>query len=249
MRDAIDSRIGTHAQANTNPEGRKNVATYAYTRASVRLYSPGNDDAIADCDEQAEAIIAYAKDKGIEIARIFTDCGFSGETPIDARPSGANLLGTLRAGDTIVVKSLDRLARSPAELLKVVERLAQLQAKLVILSPNPYTFDLGKPADKMEVLVFLTSATWEAEAERARTEASLDKIASWIKEALDILEKDMPTAEPLYSVAVASRACYDANRFDAAYVLLTLGACMSLDPSHEEGLAEYVRRYVSDNQG
>lgn len=73
-------------------------------------------------DEQSVALQVDAlKAAGCE--RIFTDEGISGTTR--RRPQLDDLLSTLGEGDVLVVWKLDRLGRSLAHLIEIVEGLAE----------------------------------------------------------------------------------------------------------------------------
>ena len=52
------------------------------------------------------------------------------------RPELERMLNDLQAGDTVVVKSIDRLSRSTKDLLEIVEQIRAAQANLHILDLN-----------------------------------------------------------------------------------------------------------------
>ena len=52
------------------------------------------------------------------------------------RPELERMLSELQAGDTVVVKSIDRLSRSTKDLLEIVEQIKMVQANLHILDLN-----------------------------------------------------------------------------------------------------------------
>ena len=52
------------------------------------------------------------------------------------RPELVRMLADLQAGDTVVVKSIDRLSRSTKDLLDIVEQIRAAQANLHILDLN-----------------------------------------------------------------------------------------------------------------
>ena len=52
------------------------------------------------------------------------------------RPELERMLNDLQAGDTVVVKSIDRLSRSTKDLLEIVEQIRTAQANLNILDLN-----------------------------------------------------------------------------------------------------------------
>jgi DNA invertase Pin-like site-specific DNA recombinase len=58
----------------------------------------------------------------VEVARIFTDRASGKDT---VRPELENMLGFVRQGDTVVVHSMDRLARNLDDLRRMVQALTQ----------------------------------------------------------------------------------------------------------------------------
>jgi DNA invertase Pin-like site-specific DNA recombinase len=71
-------------------------------------------------DDQTTALQLAAL-RSARCAHIFEDKGISGATP--ARPALARCLKTMRAGDSLVVWKLDRLARSLADLISILDGL------------------------------------------------------------------------------------------------------------------------------
>ena len=70
-------------------------------------------------------LLAYAKADSIYIDKM---SGTKRE-----RPNLIRMLSDLQAGDTVVVKSIDRLSRSTKDLLEIVEQIRTVQANLHIL--------------------------------------------------------------------------------------------------------------------
>lgn len=60
--------------------------------------------------------------EGLELARIFTDRASGKDTK---RPQLEMLMGFVRAGDTVVVHSMDRLARNLDDLRRIVQTLTE----------------------------------------------------------------------------------------------------------------------------
>jgi DNA invertase Pin-like site-specific DNA recombinase len=58
--------------------------------------------------------------EGIEVAKVFTDKASGKDTK---RPQLEELMGFVRAGDTVVVHSMDRLARNLDDLRRIVQTL------------------------------------------------------------------------------------------------------------------------------
>lgn len=121
-----------------------NCTTYAYARVST---------VEQNLARQMEAFAAHGVDK----ANIFSD-KMSGS--IERRPALDDLISRLRRGDTVVVMSFDRLARSTRQLLELSERFCEMGVNLVSLKEN---LDTGTPQGKL----FFTISSAFAEFERA----------------------------------------------------------------------------------
>lgn len=110
---------------------------YGYIRVSTETQAEKG----GGLDVQRSAIIKFAKDRGIELARIFEDAGISGTQ--ENRPALDELiLETLQEGDSIIVHNTSRLWRSifvQATVMKAVTN-----AKANIISIDEPSFDLYK---------------------------------------------------------------------------------------------------------
>jgi DNA invertase Pin-like site-specific DNA recombinase len=87
-----------------------------------------------------------------------------------ARPELARLLGRLRPGDTVVVVRIDRLARSLAHLLGVLEQVGAAGARFRSLS-DP--IDTGSPTGRLVLQVIGAIAEFERSLIAERTRAGL----------------------------------------------------------------------------
>src|SRR3954462_8841805 len=85
------------------------------------------------------------------------------------RPQFERMLDQLRAGDTIVVWKLDRLARSTRHLLDTMEAIREAGAKFQSLS-EPWA-DTTTHAGKMIMTIFAGIAEFERDLIRERTRA------------------------------------------------------------------------------
>ncbi len=101
---------------------------------------------------------------GIPDHRIFTDHGYTGRNA--ARPGLELALATARAGDTLVVTKLDRLARSVPDARAILDRLVEKHARLALGST---IYDPADPLGKMFFNVLATFAEFESDLIRART--------------------------------------------------------------------------------
>lgn len=86
------------------------------------------------------------------------------------RPQLAACLAYLRAGDTLVIWKLDRLARSTQHLLKLSKELADRHVELRILTMG---IDTGTPAGKLIYTILAGLAEFERDLILERTHAGL----------------------------------------------------------------------------
>ena len=101
---------------------------------------------------------------GVEADRIYTDRGMTGTTR--ARPGLDQAMAAVRAGDTLVVPKLDRLARSVPDARDIADTLVQRGVKLAI---GTSVYDPGDPMGKMFFNILATFAEFEADLIRMRT--------------------------------------------------------------------------------
>lgn len=107
---------------------------------------------------------AILEDLGVAPDRIYTDRGLTGTTR--ARPGLDQALAAVRAGDTLVVPKLDRLARSVPDARQIADALVEREVKLA-LGTNVY--DPTDPMGKMFFNILATFAEFEADLIRMRT--------------------------------------------------------------------------------
>lgn len=101
---------------------------------------------------------------GVEADRIYTDWGMTGTTR--ARPGLDQAMAAVRAGDTLVVPKLDRLARSVPDARDIADTLVHRSVKLAI---GASVYDPGDPMGKMFFNILATFAEFEADLIRMRT--------------------------------------------------------------------------------
>ncbi len=115
---------------------------------------------------------AQARAAGFKIDEVVADEGVSGvRVPLRERAEGRRLFDMLRAGDTLVVRWVDRLGRNYADVTEVIR---QFMARGVVIKTviNGLTFD-GATKDPMQkavrdALIAFMAATAEAQAEATR---------------------------------------------------------------------------------
>ena len=101
---------------------------------------------------------------GVEPDRVYTDRGLTG-TNRD-RPGLNQALAAVRAGDTLVVPKLDRLARSVPDARGIADALVARGVKLALGSS---VYDPADPMGKMFFNILATFAEFEADLIRLRT--------------------------------------------------------------------------------
>ena len=101
---------------------------------------------------------------GVAENRIYTDHGLTGTNR--ARPGLDLTLAAVRAGDTLVVPKLDRLARSVPDARAIAD---QLQERGVKLALGRTLYDPDDPMGKLFFNILATFAEFEADLIRMRT--------------------------------------------------------------------------------
>lgn len=101
---------------------------------------------------------------GVAEDRIYVDHGLTGRTR--ARPGLDQALAAVRAGDTLVVAKLDRLARSVPDARDIADRLTARGVKLALGSA---VYDPTDPMGRMFFNILATFAEFESDLIRMRT--------------------------------------------------------------------------------
>src|SRR5918995_1239999 len=107
---------------------------------------------------------AMLEELGVAPDRIYTDRGLTGTTR--ARPGLDQALAAVRAGDTLVVPKLDRLARSVPDARQIADTLVARGVKLAL---GTSVYDPADPMGKMFFNILATFAEFEADLIRMRT--------------------------------------------------------------------------------
>jgi DNA invertase Pin-like site-specific DNA recombinase len=113
-----------------------------------------------DLTVQREALAAL----GVTTERVYVDHGLTGTNR--ARPGLALALAACRAGDTLVVSKLDRLARSVPDARAIADELA---AKAVKLQLGGSVHDPTDPVGRLLFNVLAMVAEFEADLNKMRT--------------------------------------------------------------------------------
>jgi len=113
-----------------------------------------------DLTAQRNALLAL----GVDEKQIFVDHGLTGANRV--RPGLREAMAACRAGDTLVVTKLDRLARSLSDARDIAD---ELTAKGVVLSLGGSTHDPTVPVGRLLFNVLGMVAEFEADLIRMRT--------------------------------------------------------------------------------
>jgi DNA invertase Pin-like site-specific DNA recombinase len=109
---------------------------YGYVRVSTVEQANGTS-----LEEQARRIDGVAMLRGEVVARLFTEPGVSGSTPLEDRPAGSELVALLQPGDTLILAKLDRAFRNAADALTRADRWKRQGVRLIVadMGPEPVT--------------------------------------------------------------------------------------------------------------
>jgi len=132
-------------------------------------YVRGSTDQQAEDGQSLEVqrrqLEGWAMQRGAALDGVIVEPGISGSIPFHERPEGGKLWADLRKGDTLVAAKLDRMFRSAADCLAVVEAFTARGVSLFLL-------DLNGGADDVSgngiARLFLTIVSAFAEFERDR---------------------------------------------------------------------------------
>jgi len=113
-----------------------------------------------DLTVRRNALLAFGEDE----AHIFVDHGLAGTNR--ARPGLREAIAAMRAGDTLVVRKLDRLAQSLPDARDIAD---ELTAKGVSLSFSGRTYEPADPVGRLLFNVLGMMAEFEADLIRMRT--------------------------------------------------------------------------------
>src|SRR5215210_1282410 len=113
---------------------------------------------------QQRQIEGYALQHGLTLDQVFVEKGVSGSIPLEKRPEGSKLLGTLKSGDVVISPRLDRCFRSALNALSVLNKLNEQKISLHLLDMGGDVLANGHA----RMLFTILSAVSEAERERVR---------------------------------------------------------------------------------
>lgn len=143
-----------------------------HKRSFVKADKPGGSGLllgyarVSKGDDQTNTLQARAL-RAAGCRRIFEEVASGGRWD---RPELHRLLDHLRGGDTLVVWKLDRLSRSPKDVLHIMERIALAGAAFQSLTEN---IETTSPAGRMMMQMVASFAEFERAMIRERTSAGL----------------------------------------------------------------------------
>lgn len=136
------------------------MAVYGYVRVSTMEQANQGQS----LESQREKIELQARMMDTTVDRVFSDKGVSGSRPLEERPAGKGLLGSVEPGDSVIATKLDRMFRSAGDALSTLQGFKSKGVKL-------YLLDLGGDdctSNGISGLVF-TIMSAVAQFERERT--------------------------------------------------------------------------------
>jgi len=180
---------------------------------------------VSTVEQTTEHQLTQAAQAGFKIDTVVADDGVSGvSTRLAERPEGRRLFDMLRAGDTLVVRWVDRLGRNYADVCDTIREFMR-RGVLIRTVINAMTFD-GSTHDPMQqavrdALIAFMAATAQAQAEatksaqragidhkrRAQPSAYLGRKPSYTRQQLDRILSALSSASApsLSTIARAER--------------------------------------------
>jgi site-specific DNA recombinase len=122
-------------------------------------------------ERQETEIISVAKRHGVEISHAYVEEPITGSAPIAARPVLSQMLDLLEAGDTLIVASPSRLARSQMVYQTIVALLHQ--KKVNIIFADGTELDLNDSVSILLGNIMSFVSEYERKAIAHRTKQSL----------------------------------------------------------------------------
>lgn len=135
----------------------------------VRVSTADQADFGVSLEAQTERIRGWCLTNGYEVGEILVDRGLSGGR-CDNRPALQEALRTVSRGDSLVVYSLSRLARSTRDTLRIAEDLERRGADLVSLSER---IDTTSSTGKMVFRMLAVLSEFERDVISERTSMAM----------------------------------------------------------------------------
>lgn len=135
----------------------------------ARVSTVDQADSGVSLEAQMERIRGWCLTNGYEVGEILVDRGLSGGR-CDNRPALQEALRTVSRGDSLVVYSLSRLARSTRDTLRIAEDLERRGADLVSLSEK---IDTTSSTGKMVFRMLAVLSEFERDVISERTSMAM----------------------------------------------------------------------------
>lgn len=123
---------------------------------------------VSTSDQHSRAQLDALLAAGCDPELIFIDNGVSGIKA--SRPQLDRMLAKLRSGDILVITRLDRLGRSVANLVELVDRLGKMGVELVVTTQG---LDTTTPGGKLLFNIMASIAEFERDLISERTREGL----------------------------------------------------------------------------
>lgn len=146
-------------------KANKQRRALGYARVSTSMQA----DFGVSLDAQVDKIRSWCLTHGYELAGVLEDRGLSGGRS-DNRPALQEALRTIGKGDSLVVYSLSRLARSTRDTLSIAETLERKGADLVSLSER---IDTTSSTGKMVFRMLAVLSEFERDVISERTSMAM----------------------------------------------------------------------------
>lgn len=173
---------------------------------------------VSTSDQTAAHQLTQAQAAGFTVDDVVTDDGVSGvSTKLADRPQGRRLADMLRAGDTLLVRWVDRLGRDYADVSDTIRELMR-RGVIVRTVINGMVFD-GSTKDPMQQAVRDALIAFMAALSQAQAEAMKEARRAGIQHA-----KDQPDAKLKFR---GRKPSFDRKQFDQVSSMLALGAGLS----------------------
>jgi DNA invertase Pin-like site-specific DNA recombinase len=153
---------------------------------------------VSTSDQTVDHQVTQAQAAGFKVDTVVADEGISGIfTSLAERPQGKRLFDMLRAGDTLVVRWVDRLGRNYIDVCEAIREFIKrgVVIKTVI---NNMTFD-GSTKDPMEMAVRDAMIAFMAATAQAQAEATREAQRAGIEHAKAVDDGRYKGRKPSYS--------------------------------------------------
>jgi len=160
---------------------------------------------VSTAEQNLDHQVAQAQAAGFEIDEIIADHGISGvSTTLVERPQGRRLFDKLRAGDTLVVRWVDRLGRNYRDVTDTIRHFMR-QGVVIRTVINGMTFD-GSTSEPMQQAVRDSLISFMAAMAQAQAEAMKEAQKAGI-EAAKRRDGKYLGKKPSYDRAILDLVC------------------------------------------